>query len=385
MEKNIKNQKSEVKISRDRIYAITSVIILITIMIFSISYILTEKKEFSENENRYLEEFPEFSFQKLLDGEYIPSIENYFIDHIIGRDIFIGIRTSLLEWIGQNKINGIYIGQDDFYFEEYNIEVLDTKIPYQTLNQFEKQLDEDIETSLMLVPTSGEIYFEKLPEICSNTSQKEVIDYVYSKIEFNTVDVYNQLIEKKNDELLYYKLDHHWTSFGAEIGYKEYMKSMNQEYLEYELNEVSDEFLGTIYSKLVTFNPDADKIHALKIDDGKYILSNPVTKESFNNIYFEEYLNEKDKYSYFVGQNQPILEINNLENTNGETLVIIKDSYANNLVPFLVSHYKKIYIIDPRYYRDSISEFVNQNDVQEVLIIYNMLTVESDLGIVNIK
>ncbi len=368
-----------------KVYKIVSILIICIICIFGILYIVTDKKEFSENENRYLADFPEFSFESLIEGEYIKKLEEYMIDHIAYRDVFIGLETSVLQIIGQNKINGIYIGEDDFYIEEYTVKKEETHIPYETLNQFELKLNEDINTTLMLVPTASEIYIDKLPKISANTSQKEVIDYVYAKIQFNTIDIYDELIQNKEKELLYYKLDHHWTSYGAEIAYIEYMEKLGKEYVKYDLSEVTDNFLGTIYSKLNIFNPNQDKIHAIPIEDGEYILKNPITNESFNNIYFEEYLNEKDKYSYFIGQNQPILEITNINIGNGESIAIIKDSYANRLIPFLVNEFEKIYIIDPRYYRESISEYINEKEIDEVLIIYNMNTIENDLGIGTIK
>ncbi len=61
---------------------------------------------------------------------------------------------------------------------------------------------------------------------------------------------------------------------------------------------------------------------------------------------------------------------------------MIKDSFANCFVPFLAEHYKKIYVVDTRYYKDAISEFINQNKkIKDVLVLYNMNTIDSDLGV----
>ncbi|MEG1809911.1 MAG: DHHW family protein, partial [Oscillospiraceae bacterium] len=51
--------------------------------------ILKPYREFSENENRYLEKFPSFTVEKLVNGKFMNSIDNYFNDHFVGRDSWI--------------------------------------------------------------------------------------------------------------------------------------------------------------------------------------------------------------------------------------------------------------------------------------------------------
>ena len=100
-------------------------------------------------------------------------------------------------------------------------------------------------------------------------------------------------------------------------------------------------------------------------------------------LYDDKYLNEKDKYSYYLSNNSSIIEIDtNVD--NNEQLLIIKDSYANSLIPFLVNHYKKLIIIDPRYYKSSIIDYINNNNIKNVLFIYNMNTIDKDSGIYTI-
>ena len=57
--------------------------------------------------------------------------------------------------------------------------------------------------------------------------------------------------------------------------------------------------------------------------------------------------------------------------TNKE-IIVIKDSYANSLIPFLVNHFKKVHVIDPRYYNLSITSYLKENpNIKDGLIIYN--------------
>lgn len=64
--------------------------------------------------------------------------------------------------------------------------------------------------------------------------------------------------------------------------------------------------------------------------------------------------------------------------------MIIKDSYANNFIPFLTENYGNISLIDLRYYKDSVSEYLINNDIKEVLFLYNVNTFNEDDSIFNL-
>ncbi len=90
----------------------------------------------------------------------------------------------------------------------------------------------------------------------------------------------------------------------------------------------------------------------------------------------------KDKYSLFLDNLHPLIEITNETAVSDRELVLVKDSYANSMVPFLVHHYKKIYVFDTRYYKQGVSEFIREHkNVSDVLVLYNMNTLDGDLGI----
>ena len=94
-----------------------------------------------------------------------------------------------------------------------------------------------------------------------------------------------------------------------------------------------------------------------------------------------DYASKKDKYSIFLNNINSFVEIENKDFKGLEELVVIKDSYANSIIPFLVNHYKKIYVFDPRSYKKPISEFINEKKIENVLILYNANTIDNDTGI----
>ena len=88
-------------------------------------------------------------------------------------------------------------------------------------------------------------------------------------------------------------------------------------------------------------------------------------------LYQDEFLEKKDKYSYFLGGNHPQVEINT-STKNGKVLLLIKDSYAHCFVPFLAAHYETILMLDPRYLVTDVAALAQEKGVTDLLVLYNL-------------
>ena len=226
----------------------------------------------------------------------------------------------------------------------------------------------------MIVPTSEEINYKKLPSNVVLPSQKEMIDYIYSKIKFNTVNVYDT-INKNNDKYqMYYYLDHHWTTYAAYYAYLEYAKNNDIQPLDitdFDVELVTKDFNGTLYSKTNDYSRNSDSIYVFNRKNNlkvEYVYEDKVT----DTMYEYSYLDKKDKYSLFLDNNHPLIIITNNDIITNKEIIVIKDSYANSLIPFLVNHFKKVHVIDPRYYNLSITSYLKENpNIKDGLIIYN--------------
>ncbi len=356
----------------------TSFFITAIILAGMIGFIVMPKSNFSENENRNLQKFPKFTFENIAEGKFTTDLSSYLSDHFPLRDGFIKLKTEFEKNILQKKlINNIYICSDNYYIEKYN-EPENTDNIINTFNKFSKKTN--VKPYLMLVPTAVAIYNDKLPEYAENTMQIDTLNKIYSSVDMNCIDVFKILKENKYNEQLYYRLDHHWTTDGAYLGYKAFCDAKGLDPLDksaFKITTVTKDFKGTIYSKLnVSDVSDSIKQYYKPSD-----LSVIYDGKEYNSLYAPKYLKEKDKYSYFLNNLNTIIEItnNNIENNN--TLVIAKDSYANCLVPFLANHYKKIYVFDPRSCKQSISEFANNHNATDILVLYNMNTIDQDTGV----
>lgn len=357
--------------------------VLVCLFLFSIGLLLLPKKEYSEQENRYLESFPEFSLETLTDGSFMQDFETYLCDHFPLRDTFMTIQSRYERLLGRNQVNGIYLCEDDYYIEEYHTPE-NTKRIISAFSGFEKKIS-NADITFMLVPTAVTVYADKLPANARNASQTEEIHTIYRELTSTTVEVTSALLEAKDSYPLYYRLDHHWTTYGAYVAYVEYCYSKGYEPLsmeEFRIETVSDDFQGTIYSKLNDSFAGADEITVFSRDNQNLTVNYLDTGEVSSSLYAPKYLDAKDQYSYFLNNIHPMIEITNPDASTKDCLVLIKDSYANCMVPFLTNHYHKIYVVDTRYYKTPISEFINDNpDVTDVLVLYNMNTIDNDLGI----
>ena len=97
----------------------------------------------------------------------------------------------------------------------------------------------------------------------------------------------------------------------------------------------------------------------------------------YDSLYVRSYLDVKDKYSSFTGSNSPIVTIET-DVDNGKNLLLIKDSYAHSLVPFLSKHYSKITMVDMRYINTDLNRFIDLSEYQQTMFMFNAVTFSSD-------
>ena len=355
------------------------------ILVFTAAFFLSGKKEFSESENRYLAAFPEFSLKHLTEGKFTGGLEKYLTDHFPERESFLNIVSEAERLSGRKQIDDIYLCEDKTLIQAYakpkNVE--------KDIRQFGKLCDvlENAEAYLMLVPTAVTVNSDKLPKgAVTLCSQSDTIAEIYKGMtgKAECIQLKSALEDKKTEGQLYYNTDHHWTTFGAYTAYEEYCKAAGYEPVslsDYEARTVSTGFQGTLYSKLSDSYFGTDEIVSYAYPGWDLSVTYEDSGEVSDTPYAEEYLDKKDKYSYFLNNIHPLITIENRNAPEGAAAVI-KDSYANCFVPFLLAHYRTVYVFDTRYYKGGPSSFINEHeDIKDVLILYNMNTLDNDAGI----
>lgn len=287
--------------------------------------------------------------------------------------------------LGKTNLNDVYI-TDSRMLEKItqpDYSVIDKSI--SAINDFANS--NNVPVFVMMSPTSAGIYSETLPENTPQINQREIINYIYKNLDtkVSAVDVYDLLYAMK-DDYIYYRTDHHWTSLGAYYAYSVAIQKLgftSIAYSKYNIEHASNNFLGTYYSKTLYDKIQSDTIDIYSYNDGDTVVSctvdNGIEKKEYNDIYFRDFLKGKDKYSTYLGTNQPEVVIKtNLE--SDKKILIFKDSYGNSFIPFLTQHYNQITVLDMRYVKD-YKEYVNVSDYSQVLFLYNSTTFCEDENI----
>ena len=365
---------------------------MLTMPILTFVFLSPEEKPFSENENRYLAKFPELSLETYLDESFMEGFDEWISDRFIWREDWIGIKNKTDKITGKTEINGVFIENDMMMqvWNGYDEEVLEKNI--KAINKFVTG-HPDIPSYFMLVPNAQEIYSDNLPSFAEVGDQKQFIDMFYSSLDgfAGTVDAYS-VLEQNKDSYIYYRTDHHWTSYGAYLGYAAAGAQLGYSSIDaanFTIEHASYDFRGTLFSKTLDKGVTADiidyyflagnepdvKVSVYKDYD---VSSGRVTYTEYDSMYFREYLDVKDKYSSFLGQNSPIVTVETENAKSDKSLLVIKDSYAHSLVPFLTKEYGKVTMIDLRYINADFQMFVSLEDYDQILFMYNVITLSED-------
>ncbi len=372
-------------ITNTKIRKVLVCLLCVSIMSLSVYLVLSPKRVYSENENRYLAKFPAPSLETVLNGEFMDSLSDWLADHFPRRDFFVGLKSGVEIASGRKCINNIYVGKDDYLIEPYN-KPQNTERITDTLTGFYQKIDtERIDINLMLVPTAVTIYSDKLPAYAPSLDQTETAYAIYDATGIPAIDCTQRLLDGASQGQLYYRTDHHWTTLGAYQGYLAYCDTKGLTPLTLKsltAQTVTEEFAGTLYSKINDYSHKRDEITVYTNPEDTLTVTYMDTGEVTDSLYNFDYLEEKDKYSLFLNNIHPLVVIENTSAASQDELMLIKDSYANSMVPFLAHHYRKIYVFDTRYYRDGPSSFLADHEtVTDILLLYNLNTLDGDTGI----
>jgi hypothetical protein len=243
-----------------------------------------------------------------------------------------------------------------------------------TYFDFCAQTIEPSRISFLLVPTSGLVLKDKLPDNAILFDQQQYLDRIMDSFaDYNVVDV-TETLATHASEGVYYHTDHHWTTLGALYAYEAWCGATGETFGgvdDYTQTQVTDKFRGSLYSKVLDADSVYDKVYRMDKKTGQTSVTVTADGEPLDGFYDADKLLEKDKYAYFFGGNYGEVVIDTGKNTS-RRLLVIKDSFANCFVPFLAEDYDAIYMIDLRYYNQNMQEYITANGITDVLVLYNV-------------
>ena len=364
-----------------------------TLFLLSLLFFLLPHERFSELENRYLQRVPKLTLDNVLSARFAEEAERYVTDHFPFRNEWLSVKSASERARLQQENNGIYKGRDGYLLEKFpqpDERKLEQSI--EAVNLFAGQHPE-VETTFLLAPTSVGMYPERLPWLAPSYPQAKVNEFVGSHLEkgITYLDGFDFLRPHKS-ESIYYRTDHHWTTYGAYLAYAAYAKEKGWQPLsqsDFVIRTVSNSFLGSYHTRSQFQGVSPDTIEV-------YLPREPVTTEMFiadtnetwTSMYDESFLKKKDQYSYFLGGVHALMTITTAlepQHVEQEKLLILKDSYAHNVIPFLTNHIPEIHVIDTRYYNGSIAEYMADNGLEDVLYLFNTSTFVEEASLVKLN
>ena len=344
-------------------------------------HVLLPDRDRSEVENRTLTQLPEFSWESLKDGSYTAAVEEYFADQFPLRDEWTGLKARTEQLLGKTLFNGVFLCGD----------TLISQVPAPENGQMEKNLSYiqrlpekvSVPVYLGIIPSAAEVWKDKLPAGAQSWDQTQLLEAA-EETGLPTIDFHTPLTLHAQ-EPIFYRTDHHWTTLGAFYGANALLESLGMEPLnqeDYTPQVVSESFNGTLYSTSGIHWLTPDTIEYWVPEDGLTVTSWRTGEAAPGMLYDRSYLEHKDQYSSFLGGNQPLCVIENENLPDGDRILLVRDSYSDALAPFLAQRFSQVHLVDLRYYRMPLAQYVAENDIDAVCVVYSAQNFLTDRDLV---
>lgn len=353
---------------------------LLTVILFCgflfamlLGYLLLPKAEFSETEKRFLAETPALRWDAVASGDWGTEAETYMADHIPFRDFFVGLNAYFELYTGRQVSDDVWL-RDGRLLESPAIHD-DAAIQrnLKAINNFAASTCQEVD--LMIVPSAGWAAGEK--EYTDSAILEAIENACGAGVTFLPMaDVYRDSPE------LFYRTDHHWNSEGAYRAYEAWMTAKNRPFRteqDFE-RQLAGTFFGSTYSRSALWLTDGEE---LELWLGSENLTVTTEKGTHEGVFYMERLEEADKYTVFLDGNHPIVRITN-PGQEGK-LLVIRDSYANSLGCFLAESYGEVVLVDLRYYRQSLSQLVQEEGFADILVCYSLKNFLSDTNLMLLR
>ena len=372
---------------------LTVVLFVLPLALGLLLFVALPDNAFSPEENRSLQTFPKLTWQSLKEGKFSSQMNEYFADQFPVRDALVGMKGIAELALGKQGNNGVALGKDGVlavrWFDAFvnrTTRVYDTDyyskdaITAQTaaLNQLSADLTaQNIPLTLIIPPRTLDVYGSKTnyPMGAANALWADIDAGLDDSVGY--LDLRNTMqSETESGAYVYYRTDHHWTTDGAHLAYKTLMTEWGREAdVIPESNftvETVEDFYGTTWSRagLKFISPDTLEIWHFEGEDA-YTVTDPTTGESFKGFYNRDYLAKKDKYSAFLDGTHGVLTVTKDTDEERPTLLVLKDSFFNSMVPFLAQHYDLVVVNLSVGGVKPISEYIEQYGCEGVLVVYN--------------
>ena len=353
--------------------------------LYALLNVLVPDRTVSETEKRALASFPEVSSDRIVSGAFSEDFETWASDQLVGRNALIRIRSTFGLLTGNRLSRDVFKSGDGYLIERM------TEVDQNRLDQMLNAVNSfcartEIPGTFVCAPNAVSICSDLLPASAITEDQGTWMQYIGSRLDGpEFCDLTGPLAEYyANGGQAYYRSDHHWTTEAAFYTLPTVRAALG---LDPESAPsmtplaVCNDFVGSLAAKSGFSVSKKDTIFIYRRDaEPAYIVTDPSAQTKRATVYSMEGLKSSDPYTVFLGGNTGHLNIQT-DNAEGEKLLVFKDSYFNCFLPFLLSDYREIDIIDPRYYYENLDELLLMGGYDRVLFFYDLNTLAEDTSL----
>ena len=349
---------------------------LICILGIGLLNLIIPSKKISEEENRGLQQKPEFSVSSVTSGSYMDQYEKYQADQFVGRNAWRSLKVGFSRLAGSKEENGVFIGKKGQLLEDISVPDQDVLKDNLKAIQNLSETYPDIPVNMILVPDAAYVLEDRMPFTAAVADQGQYIAQVKKELgdSVQWIDAVKPLT-RHSDEKIYYKTDHHWTAKGAYYVFQESVKTLELDekmaggYVSYP---ITTEFNGALASKSGCHLKEKEQIdiYVPKAEDNDVVVNYVDEQKKTTSLYDSSKLKERDKYAVYLGGNFSVVDIRTVSESN-RRLLLFKDSYANSFVPFLTPYFREIVMVDPRYYSGTIGDIMDTYEITDTLFLYS--------------
>lgn len=352
---------------------------VIFISAFMILSIISPKSEISIFERRHLADMPEFSLAGILEknNSYSNKLNDYLLDHFIGRELFKKIKALTSNYAFQNKENHGVFESNGYLFQ----------LDYELNNVSLKHLLELMQEINNCYLTTQNKYFVVVPDKNYYLKDNSIPRLNYEKMEtLLKENIPNDIkwIDIKDTLNLesYYYTDIHWKQEKLEPTLRRIQEQMKLNYTIFPTQKKQySPFYGALYGKYPKMNDILTYLTNETIENSSVY---NYEKKNFTKVYQENNLDNIDSYDIFLAGPTPILIIDNPIQKNNRSLILFRDSFGSSLTPLLIENYSKITLIDLRYVSSKILNEIKEIDLMEdsdVLFLYSVPIINNSFAL----
>lgn len=252
----------------------------------------------------------------------------------------------------------------------------------QTLNGYDDVLGDDVKIYAMIVPSPAAFYLPKQYERHSYDEPKYIAK-TYGQLSsgIRGVDVHGTLAKHK-DEYIYFRTDHHWTVLGAYYAYRAFIASAGMKprpLTDFKRKVHDDHYVGTWYGRTRSMDlkrsPDRVDYYVPDTEHTVTMYKKDAPKRAVPGLFIRE---KSPNYGIFLGGDVPLM-VAKTPNKNGRRVLVVKNSFGNPFVVWLLSHFEEVLVIDYRYFKRNILDVIDEHRVTDLVFINGILTSSTEV------